>query len=132
LQRLKDQVETLAEREADLKAERMMQSDLEAIKKIDPKIESIEDLGETFVKIINQLDEDGERILTPEEAYYAARAHDGLLEKTKPKAPEAPGAVNTGAPDKTYFTRDEVERMTPEEVEKHYDAIEESQRKWGL
>lgn len=131
IDQLESEKAALEQTNADLAVEQMMKSDLEALQKLDPNIKSIDDLGDTFLKLRTSTDENGEFIITPEQAYYAAKAYEGKLEETKPKAPEEPGFGDTSHGDKTFYTQEEVENMSQDEVMKHLKAINESSMRWN-
>lgn len=132
LEALRSQKEELEGRFAELEAERTMAEDLAAVQKIDPNIKSIDELGDTFLKLVTQYDgQTGERMLTAEQAYYAAKAYEGNLEKTRPKAPTPIGMDNITGGEKASFTREEVEAMSPDDVQRNLDKILASMKQWG-
>lgn len=97
--------------------------DMAAIKAAypDEQAKSVMDLGEDFMALMatGQLDAVG--------AYEAIRRKRNAGRKQPPSM----GAVATGGSEpKTFYTRDEVARMTPAEVEKNLDAINKSMAKW--
>lgn len=114
------QLETLEEenkafKEAEYK--RIVGADLAEIKKIDPNIKSIQDLGEKFITLrANGID--------------AVTAYNALASTTKKKAIPQMGDIKPAEQEKTYFTRDEVKSMSYEEVKKNLDKIEKSRLKW--
>lgn len=127
---LRAELEKLRARNSEIEMQELINSDLAEVQKINPEIKSIDELGETFAKMVNVIDEDGNRILTPQQAYYAAMASDGRDAELKPKAPEPPGMVSAGKQEKTFFTRAEVEAMTPSEVNENLDLIQKSMARW--
>ena len=94
-----------------------MESDLTRIKTLDNTVKSLDELGEEFFKLIAS----GVDAVV---AYNAIKA-------SKPQAPPTMGDINsTEAKEKDYFTREDVEKMTQEEVRKNFDKIRLSQSKW--
>lgn len=109
----------------------MMKSDLEVIKKLNPNINSIEDLGPNFLNIRMAKGVDG-NMLTAEQAYFAAKALDGEIERNKPTAPDDIGKIGiTGTAQKTFYTKEEVENMSEQEQRENSDKIIESMKSWG-
>lgn len=119
--RLAQENEALNEQVIDLQARQRMAEDLRDLQEIDPSIESLDDLGQTFLDYIAQG-------LSGKQAYYAAKAQDEV-EKTIP--PEPPGKVNQSSEPKSFFTKDEVAAMSQKEVHENYDAIRKSMTRWN-
>lgn len=119
--RLAQENEALNEQVIDLQARQRMAEDLRELQEIDPSIESLDDLGQTFLDYIAQG-------LSGKQAYYAAKAQDEV-EKTIP--PEPPGKVNQSSEPKSFFTKDEVAAMSQKEVHENYDAIRKSMTRWN-
>lgn len=103
----------------DLQIEQMMADDLMELKSIDPNIE-FDDLPDNFFDLIGA----GVDATT---AYYASQKANEV-NRTEPM--KAPGEVATGGETKTYYTKEEVEKMTPEQVRAHMKAIEASMKHW--
>lgn len=103
----------------DLQIEQRMASDLEELKKIDPKIE-FDDLPDNFFDLIGA----GVDATT---AYYASKKAN---EQTQIQPMQAAGEVATGGETKTYYTKEEVEKMTPEQIKTHMKVIDESMKHW--
>lgn len=104
----------------ELKAEMAMERDLLEINKIDPAVKDLNDLGEHYLKCINAG-------MSATEAYYASKY---VKEKTTISPPTEIGKVNQSGVEKDFFTKEEVDAMTPEEVEKNLSKIENSMKKW--
>lgn len=119
--RLAQENEALNEQVIDLQARQRMAEDLRDLQEIDPSIESLDDLGQTFLDYIAQG-------LSGKQAYYAAKAQDEV-EKTVP--PKPPGKVNQSSEPKSFFTKDEVAAMSQKEVHENYDAIRKSMTRWN-
>ena len=94
-------------------AERMMQADLTELRKIDPQLKSLEELGESYYHYI-------EAGLTPQDAYWAVKAKEGAYQATPPKPA---GKVATGAAEKDYFTDAEIDAMSSEQLTKNWKKI---------
>ncbi|NBI63173.1 hypothetical protein D3Z38_08970 [Clostridiales bacterium] len=112
--------ESLEEELESLKVEKEMEKDLIEVRKIDPDVNSLVELGETFFKCVAAG-------MNATEAYHASRA---VEEKTTPTPPAEIGKVNQSSVEKDFYTKEEVEAMTAEEVEKNLPKIEISMRKW--
>lgn len=121
LESLKSEKERLEEELENVEIERRMAEDLEVIKKIDPSVKSLLDLDPSFFQMIST------GMLSAEQAYYASKQ---LASKDKVTTPEPVGEVNQSSAPKDYFTKEEVESMTQEQVKKNYDAIRRSMSKW--
>ena len=113
-------IKQLEQEVADIHAEKQLQEDLTIIQKIDPTVERLFDLGETFVAL-------REKGVDAESAYWAAKAKK---DATQMKAPKAPGKANAEQPEKTYFTEAEVDAMTPEQQKANADKILNSMKYW--
>lgn len=98
-------------------AERILADDLETVRRIDPKIRKIEDLGDVFIA----LRAGG---VPCQEAYRAVASLN-----TKKEIPQMGDILSFGE-EKDFFTPDEVKGMTREEVKKNYDKIRKSMSKW--
>lgn len=98
-----------------------MNQDLQAIKEVNPDIKSIGELGENYLKFRFAGGMDAV------EAYHAMRAYE---ETVKPKKPPEIGKVKPYTAAKDYYTKEEVESMSQEEVSQNYDAIRQSMTKW--
>lgn len=112
--------ESLEEELESLKVEKEMEKDLIEVRKIDPDVNSLVELGETFFKCVAAG-------MNATEAYHASRA---VEEKTTPTPPAEIGKVNQSSVEKDFYTKEEVEAMTAEEVEKNLPKIEVSMKKW--
>lgn len=117
----KEKEEAEAERDR-LNQEVVFNNDLQQLKQLDKSIEAIEDMGERFMKMR------ATGLLSVEEAYYACKA----AEKAETKNPaNMPGKAEQSLSEgKTFFTREEVEAMSREEVNKNMKAIDASMPKW--
>ncbi len=95
-------------------------ADLKEIRKAypDEKAKSVMDLGEDFLRLRAH----GVSNLV---AYEALRSQTGRTEKNPSMGDVKP---NGGAKD--FYTHDEVARMSKSEVEKNFDTIKKSMKKW--
>lgn len=110
----KDQlIEQLQEEVTSIQAERMMQADLEQIRKIDPSLKSLEDLGSGYVEYVAAG-------LDPVKAYWAIKAEEQATQATPPKEI---GRVETTPAEKDYFTDAEIDAMSSEELSKNWKKV---------
>ena len=118
----KDQtIAAMQKRLDEVEAEKLMAQDLAALQKIDPKIESLDDLGDDFVAYIGAG-------LTAEQAYYAIRGRELTTKSTPAKAP---GKITEDAPPaKKFYTEEEVDNMTPAEQRRLHKEIIASMPNW--
>lgn len=87
----------------------------------DEQANSVLELGDDFMQIMST----GQ--LPAIVAYEAIRAKRNAGRQQPPSM----GAVATGGKEeKKYFTPDDIDRMTPAEIEKNLDAINASMRRW--
>ena len=115
------QIQELQSRIDEAEAEKAMAEDLAMLQKIDPKLKSLEELGDDFAAYISAG-------LTAEQAYYAIRGKE-LSTKAVPASP--PGKITESAPpEKDYYTEDEVANMTSEEKSANWEKIMASLPKW--
>ena len=102
--------ESLKEQLLSAQVEKLMREDLAAIQAIDPTVKSLDELGESFLKM--RLNPDYS--LPPQEAYYAVKAQQ-LKEKVL--APDAIGEVASTAAERDYFTSEELDALSDEELD---------------
>lgn len=119
--RLTEENEQLNNELLDIRTRTQMEHDLAEIQKVDPEVKDLDSLGEDFIDYISAG-------LTGIQAYYAMKAKQNA-EKASP--PKEVGKVNQSAGPKDFYTREEVEGMSQEEVHKNYDAIRKSMSHWG-
>lgn len=114
-------IEQLEEMVGSIQAERLMQVDLERLRKIDPALNSLDELGPEYVRYMSVLDpETGEPIMEPEDAYWAIKAKQRANQATPPKEV---GKVATGPAEKTRFTAQEIDAMSSEQLKKNWRQI---------
>ena len=111
---MKDQmIERLQEQVTSIEAERLMQADLEKIRKVDPSLKSLDELGDGFIEYISAG-------LDPVKAYWAIKAEERANQATPPKEI---GRVETGTAEKDYFTDAEIDAMSSEQLTKNWKKV---------
>jgi hypothetical protein len=106
-------IEQLQDRVTSIEAEKLMQEDLEKIRKVDPSLKSLEDLGEGYIEYISAG-------LDPVKAYWAIKAEERANEVTPPKEI---GRVETSTAEKDYYTDAEIDAMSSEELTKNWKKV---------
>lgn len=102
-------------------AELSLQQDLEAIRKIDPSLKSLEELGDEFLRYRSAFDpETGEPLMSAEDSYWAVMAKKNANKVTPPKEV---GRVATGTAEKEYYTDAEIDAMSSEQLSKNWKKI---------
>lgn len=99
-----------------------MERDLTAIRKIDKTVKKLDDLGPEFASLVNSG-------VDAQTAYFAIKAKEQANSKPKPKDI---GAIGSGTKEKDYYTPDEVDRLTDEEMNdpKIRAKVRKSMTKW--
>jgi len=120
LERLQTENEELQTQLMNKEVEVVMNRDLAEIKKIDPNVKSLDDLGDDFFNYVSAG-------LNGVQAYYAIKARQ---ETEQVKTPEPLGRLNQGKEEKDFYTYDEVMAMSSAERTKKYDVIRASMNKW--
>ena len=105
----------------EVKAEKFVNEALEEVKRLDPNITKLEELGDKFIDLI------ADNGLSVEDAYYAIKARE-IATKANP-APQI-GKVNNEPIEKDFYTQAEVANMSSEEKTKNADKIMASFKKW--
>ena len=113
-------IKQLEQEVAEIHAEKQFQADLIEIQKIDPSVQRLFDLGDTFLAL-------REKGVDATSAYWAAKAEKDAKQM---KAPKAPGKANAEQPEKSYYTEAEVDAMTPEQQRANADKILKSMKHW--
>lgn len=111
-------IQQLEEQLDDVEAERMMQAHLSELRKIDPKLRSLDELGEPYFNYIAMG-------ATPEDAYWAVKGREIASQKTPPKPP---GTVATGTAEKDRYTDAEIDAMSSEQLRANWKKVFSS---WG-
>lgn len=106
-------------REIDRDIEHMMRDDLAEIQSIDPNIKSFDDLPgyQEYVK----------GGLRGAKAYFAIMAEK---EVTQPKPAKAPGQVNKTPTEKDYYTSEEIDQMSVEEIQANLEKVRRSMERF--
>ena len=99
--------ETLKEQMLELEVDRRMESALRTIQEIDPSVKSLDELGQSFVNMIAAG-------LSDKEAYYATLA---MNSKEKVFAPSPIGKVSDNRVERDYYTSEEIDNLTDEELD---------------
>lgn len=115
LEREKNELE---QRAADAEAQLQAVSDLAELQQLNPELE-VDDLTEGFYDLRSA----GASVKM---AYYAMLAE----QNDKPTPPKPIDDIEEAGGSKTFFTKEEVEKMTPEQVRENLDIINSSSRKW--
>lgn len=112
--------QTLKEQLNNIRVEKMMAESLSAIQALDPSVKSLDELGSDFADYIRAG-------LSTEQAYYATKSRE--IAET-PTPPKAIGEVKAGEAEKDYFTSDEVDNMSQDEIRKNLEKIKASMARW--
>lgn len=118
--RLTQENEELNEKILDIETKSQMDQDLRTIQSIDPNVKSLDELGSDYFDYIASG-------LDAKQSYYALKAKEAA-EKATP--PQEVGRVNQSSAPKDYFTKEEVDGMSKEEVHKNFEAIRKSMSRW--
>ena len=113
---LTDENERLSQELLDIQIDRAMEEDLRAIQRIDPEVKSLGELGEDFFKYIAAG-------LSGEDAYFAMKAKQ---DRTAYGAAPSPGRANRASVQRDYYTSEELDAMTPEEIRANMDKVNRS------
>lgn len=105
-EQLKAYKEQLEKELFDMHVDRLMRDGLRDIQAIDPNVKSLDDLGENFAKFISAG-------LTSTEAYWASKAQQM---KEKVLAPSAIGRVSETKAERDFYTSEELDRLTSEDL----------------
>lgn len=99
--------EALKDQMLEMEIDRRLQEGLREVQEIDPNIKSLDELGEPFVHMIAAG-------LTNKEAYYATLA---MNSKEKVFAPSPIGKVSDNRTERDYYTSEEIDNLTDEELD---------------
>ena len=103
----------LEEQLLDAQVERLMRDGLREVQAIDPNVKSLDDLGESFARLIANG-------VPTKEAFYASRA---MELKEKILAPDAIGRVSDTKAERDYYTSEELDNLTDEEMDANWDKV---------
>lgn len=117
-----------------------LQKQANLLMEIFPQYKGISKMPDDFVskyedKIINEdlsyleavFDYEYNRLKAENEA-FKAQLHANCANEENQKT--STGSIKDDGEDRTYFTREQVENMSPEEIRKHYTHITKSMKKW--
>ena len=110
---LKLRNQELEEQLLDAEVNRLMREGLREVQSIDPNVKSLDDLGDTFTHLIANG-------IPTKEAYYAAKA---MELKEKVLAPDAIGRVSDTKAERDYYTSEELDNLTDEEMDANWDKV---------
>ena len=96
-----------------MRVDELMRSGLREIQEIDPSIKSLDELGSSFAKMIGAG-------LSNKEAYYATLA---MNNKDKVFAPDPIGRVSDNRIERDYYTSEELDHLTDEEMDANWDKV---------
>ena len=105
--------EELRSKMLEMEIDRRMQEGLREVQAIDPNVKSLDELGESFVRMIGAG-------LTTKEAYYATLA---MKSKEKVMAPDPIGRVSDNRIERDYYTSEELDHLTDEEMDANWDKV---------
>ena len=100
----------------------MMQEDLRKIQMLDPKVKSLEELGNDFIDLIA-------KGIEVETAYHAVKAKEAAHRKP---VPEDLGPIGNSIKEKDFYTKDEVDMLSDEQLDdpKIWNIVRKSMLKW--
>ena len=107
-ERMQAENEDLKNQLLSAQVEKMMREDLASIREINPDVKSLDELGESFIRM--RLDGG----LSVKEAYYACKA---MELKEKVLAPDVIGKVSDTKAERDYYTSEEIDNLTDEELD---------------
>lgn len=121
--RMVEETQAARRQQAEAMQQRVFAQDLAAIRKIypDEKAKSVTELGDEYMAMMatGQVD--------AVSAYEAVRAK---RQRTAPKPPST-GKIRSGAAGQgAYYTREQVNAMSDEQIEEHFDDIRRSMAMW--
>ena len=116
---LRSENEELQEQLMNIQLERRMAEDLRTIQKIDPTVKSLEDLGDSYLNYISAG-------LEATDAYYASLLRD---QKEKVYPPDEIGKIADTKIDRDYYTSDELDNLTDEELDANWEKVMRSMKR---
>ena len=105
--------EELRDKMLEMEIDRRMRDGLREIQEIDPNVKSLDELGQSFINMIAAG-------LTNKEAYYASLA---MKSKEKVFAPDPIGKVADNRIERDYYTSEELDNLTDEELDANWDKV---------
>ena len=110
--------EALRNQMLDMEIDKRMREGLREIQEIDPNVKSLDELGESFVHMIGAG-------LSTKEAYFATLA---MNNKDKVFAPDPIGRVSDNRVERDYYTSEELDNLTDEELDANWDKVMRSMK----
>ena len=110
---LKARYESLEDELLNAQVDRLMQDGLREVQAIDPNVKSLDDLGESFARLIANG-------VPTKEAYYASKA---MELKEKILAPDVIGRVSDTKAERDYYTSEELDHLTDEEMDANWGKV---------
>ena len=110
---LKARYESLEDELLNAQVDRLMQEGLREVQAIDPNVKSLDELGDSFARLIANG-------VPTKEAYYASKA---MELKEKILAPDAIGRVSDTKAERDYYTSEELDNLTDEEMDANWDKV---------
>jgi hypothetical protein len=114
--KLQSEKEQLEDEVLRLQVEQMMTEDLKALQRIDPDLTDLDTLGEEFFALRSSG-------IEPVRAYHMIKTAD---EATKPKGAYAPGKLNKAKQESEYYTSEELDAMSVEEIQANWEKVQRS------
>ena len=105
--------EELRDRMLEMEIDKRMEEGLREVREIDPNVKSLDELGESFIHMIAAG-------LTTKEAYYATLA---MKNNEKVYAPDPIGRVSDNRVERDYYTSEELDNLTDEELDANWDKV---------
>lgn len=105
--------EELRDRMLEMEIDKRMEEGLREVREIDPNVKSLDELGESFIHMIAAG-------LTTKEAYYATLA---MKNNEKVFAPDPIGRVSDNRVERDYYTSEELDNLTDEELDANWDKV---------
>lgn len=108
--------DALQDRLLELEVENTARSDLKTLQEIDPDLNDLDELGDEFFVLRAQG-------IEPARAYHMIKSAD---EKMKPKGAYAPGRINKAKQESDYYTSEELDNLTDEEIDANWEKVKRS------
>ena len=121
---LKAEKQALEEAMLEMEVDRRMEADLKEIQAINPNVKSLDELGESFVNMVSAG-------CPAKDAYFAVLQ---MKSKEEVQAPDAIGRVADNRAERDYFTSEEIDNLTDEELandEIYEKVIKSMERLYG-
>lgn len=116
LEDLREMVRLAEEEKMNLEFEQWAAQGLRDVQEINPTIKSLEELGETFANFIGAG-------LSAKQAYYATQQMEA---REKVHAPDGVGKIADNKTEREYYTSEELDNLTDEEMDANWDKVKKS------